>query len=234
MASTITRRPSFERPTAQQNAQMMINAAGSSRSDAAVVVARMLTMGAPPNCCDTAGFTPLALAARMGNYAVVRALLQRGADPLISSKENRNPPVFWAAAGNYTKVVEALLEAKAPADQRNVSGDTALLWACRSGAADTASVLLHACPQLLDLQNDGGMSALICACAGKHAHMTHLLLGTPTMPTLDVKDANGRTALHFAAAGSSECVEALLKAGADWSLRDVHGVTALGEAQVWP
>eukprot|EP00966_Prymnesium_polylepis_P257196 5941316-Prymnesium_polylepis.1 len=202
----LTRRPSFERPTAQQNAQMLINAAGSSRPDAAVIVARMLNMGVPPNCSDTAGFTPLALASRTGNLAVVRSLLQRGADPLISSKENRNPPLFWAAAGNHIKVLEALLDAKAAADQRNIAGDTALLWACRSGAADAAALLLGACPSLLNLQNNQLMSAIICTCAGKHAHILRVLLASAQPPPqLDLADSNGRAALHFAAVGSAEC-----------------------------
>ncbi|KAL1503645.1 hypothetical protein AB1Y20_012119 [Prymnesium parvum] len=227
----LRQRPSFDRPTAEQKRQLLLNAAKSSRPDSAVLVSKLLSLGLPPDCVDEAGCTPLALAARSGNLAVVRVLLQRGAQPSIASRQNKNPPLFWAAAGGHAEIVAQLVHAKADAEQRNAGGDTALLWACRSGAAGCAAALLRLAPPLLGQSNGAAVAPLMCACAGRHVALVRALLAHEPPPALDLADAHGRTALHFAAAACARCVEALLAAGADWRRRDGKGLTPLGEAR---
>ncbi|KAL3930055.1 MAG: hypothetical protein SGPRY_001697, partial [Prymnesium sp.] len=218
-------------PSLTQRAELLLNAARSSRADAEVLISRLLSMRIDVNCTDVSGFTPLALAARTGNRSVVAILLQHEADPNLSSLRNKNSPLLWAAAGNHTSVVQLLLEAKALPDKPNINGDTALLWACRSGALEASTMLLKASPALLETSNQSLMTPLICACAGNHPSIANLIVHHEPMPSLEASDTNGRTALHFAAAGSAACVELLLAAGADWAKRDKDGNTPLVEAK---
>ena len=58
-----------------------------------------------------------------------------------------------------------------------------------------------------------------------------LLASEASRRMLDAADEHGRTALLFAAVGSAACVQALLDAGADCSLRNLEGLTAQSEAR---
>ena len=97
----------------QKQATLVLRAAASKDANAAVLVSRLLSLGAPVNCRDTSGFTPLAHASRAGSASVVAALLERGADPQIASRENKNPPLFWAAGAAHLSVVRLLLRSRA-------------------------------------------------------------------------------------------------------------------------
>ena len=214
-------------------AKLLANVAQSGHPSAAEHVERILAGGAtadlPP---DSAGFTALALACRVGDAGVARVLLAHGADPHKATRDKGNPPLFWAAAGGHTAVIEVLLSADADPEQRNSGGDTALLWACRSGCVGASELLLRYRPTVGRAVNDRGMTALICAAAGSHHAVLQLLLANEeSRRMLDAADEHGRTALHFAAVGSAACVQALLDAGADCSLRTLEGLTAQSEAR---
>ena len=216
---------------ALKHSRLLLSVAGSRRNDSVTLALKLISLGADVNAADDTGFTSLAMAGRAGNAELVTALLRSGADPLLSTRKNNNGPLFWAAAGGHTAVVKLLLDASADAGQENSAGDTALMWACRSGAVDVSDTLLAAWPALLPRANRQGMTALICAAAGGHVALVSALLSRQPAPELATRDANGRTALHFAAgAGAANAVRALLAAGADATLRDREGVTALGAA----
>ena len=214
-------------------AKLLANVAQSGHPSAAEHVERILAGGATADLpSDSAGFTALAIACRVGDAGVARVLLAHGADPHKATRDKGNPPLFWAAAGGHTAVIEVLLSADTDPEQRNSGGDTALLWACRSGCVGASELLLRCRPTVGRAVNDRGMTALICAAAGSHQAVLQLLLASEaSRRMLDAADEHGRTALHFAAVGSAACVQALLDAGADCSLRTLEGLTAQSEAR---
>ena len=76
-------------------------------------------------------------------------------------------------------------------------------------------------PKLLCKANQQKMTPLMCAVAGKHVNIVRLVLrqvarrighGSHAARALDAQDANGRTALHFAATGSGACVPSYMRA----------------------
>ena len=138
-------------------AKLLANVAQSGHPSAAEHVERILAGGAtadlPP---DSAGFTALALACRVGDAGVARVLLAHGADPHKATRDKGNPPLFWAAAGGHTAVIEVLLSADADPEQRNSGGDTALLWACRSGCVGASELLLRYRPTVGRAVNNRG------------------------------------------------------------------------------
>ena len=218
---------------------LLLRVVGQRRPGGAAVAAKLLdSPGASADICDADGFSLLAKAARAGDEAMVSLLLSKGARTDLATKENGNTPLLWAAGSNHVAVLRLLLGHRAePMAQRNIQGDTALLWACRSGACESVSALLDVAAPLLTTSNNLGMTPLMCAAAGGHAVALKLLvtfshrLAAVTVP-VDARDKHGRTALHFAAAAESgrDCALLLLGAGADWSVRDEHGLTPLGEA----
>ena len=185
---------------------------------------------------DRQGSTPLAVASKLGNAGAVRVLLAHRADPSKGTLEKGNTALFWATAQGHAEVAQLLLDAKADPAQRNQGGDTPVLWACRSGTAAVVELLLQHEPSVQRDANLSGMTPLMCAGAGAHASVLRLLLASSeSLRTLDAVDEHGRTALHFAAAAtassSPESVQALLDAGANWSIRAKDGQTALLEAR---
>ena len=105
--------PEAEKSEIVKQATLLLHVAGNTKKDSASLVARLLSVGAPVDCSDASGFTPLALASRVGNIPVVYELLCHGANPSIASRENHNPPLFWAAASGHLECVKLLLDNKA-------------------------------------------------------------------------------------------------------------------------
>lgn len=87
---------------------------------------------------NSAGETPLMIAALRGSLDWTRRLVERGA------AVNRTgwTPLHYAASGPEPKVVAYLLERGAAIDAVSPNGTTALMMAARYGALDSADLLL--------------------------------------------------------------------------------------------
>jgi ankyrin repeat protein len=103
---------------------------------------------------NSAGETPLMMAALRGELAWVKRLVERGA------QINRSgwTPLHYAASGPDPEVVAYLLDRGAAIDAQAANGSTALMMAARYGALDAAPLLLKrgANPSL---RNAAGLSA---------------------------------------------------------------------------
>ena len=100
---------------------------------------------------------------------------------------------------------------------------------CTRCGADGAKVFDRICLQCKC------SNAFCCACAGDVEALKQLLEGGADK---DEKDAEGRTALHFACGyGELACAEELIKAGADVDARDgdkntpLHYAAGYGQAE---
>ncbi|XP_041471085.1 uncharacterized protein LOC121420494 isoform X1 [Lytechinus variegatus] len=89
------------------------------------------------------GYTPLHLAAMVGNPTLVTMLLEKGAD--INSKDSKNgwTPLFHAVTNQDTKLVHNLLSSGAEVNIQSYSGNTVLHVATGRGYTDIVKILVH-------------------------------------------------------------------------------------------
>ncbi|XP_066099736.1 ankyrin repeat domain-containing protein 33B [Saccopteryx bilineata] len=129
-----------------------------------------------------------------------------------------------AACANDVGMLKALVQ-RGPrveeVQETDPNGRTGLIVACYHGFVDVVVVLAE-CPHVdVNWQDNEGNTALITAAQAGHATITNYLLNY--FPGLDVERRNvfGFTALMKAAMqGRTECIRALMLAGADVHARD--------------
>jgi ankyrin repeat protein len=158
-----------------------------------------------------AGYTPLMLAARIGNIEATKALLEGGArrDARCSK---RGTPLFYAVSSQSFEVATILLTYNLP------EGLT--------------------CKGLVNVIVEHSVTPLHISAEKKHTKLVQLLLRHGA--EVDASDANGMTALHYACLPMSpkesnpeqqyETVRALLKAGAQRDKKTNRGTTPIMHA----
>ncbi|XP_060002854.1 ankyrin repeat domain-containing protein 33B [Lagenorhynchus albirostris] len=131
-----------------------------------------------------------------------------------------------AACANDVGLLRALVRRGPSAEEvqeTDRNGRTGLIVACYHGFVDTVVVLAD-CPHVdVNWQDSEGNTALITAAQAGHVTITNYLLNY--FPGLDLERRNvfGFTALMKAAMqGRTECIRALMLAGADVHARDPH------------
>jgi ankyrin repeat protein len=220
------------------------------------VVAFLLDHGADPKLANPQGDTPLSVAAEQGHDKIVALLLAKGIDPDEGQRsvpsytagattgimpDERNSPLSEAAQGGYEKTVKVLLEKGADPNVRGFAGKTALFWAVERGYVAVANLLLdhHADP---DIRSTAGLTPLMEAAKNGRVELVRSLVahkadldareGDEGLPgTLDVSAGTGMTPLMMAVVGGHrDVVRILLDAGADTTIRNRSGETALDEA----
>jgi ankyrin repeat protein len=171
---------------------------GAAENGQQPVVALLLTRGADPNLPGRSDVTPLAAAAYRGNDGAAAELLAHGARPDAMDATGK-APIVYAAARGFTAVVRRLLAAGVDARRAYGNDLTALMWAAGYEEGFGERDALDVVALLLDA-------------------------GAP----IDAVDNRGRTALMTAAEqGHAAVVEALLRRGADRTLKDKAGKRAL-------
>ncbi len=220
------------------------------------VVAYLLENGADPSKPNPHDDTPLGVAAEQGHADIVALLLAKKVQAdegrlstpaftgsaLVGMKtDERNTPLIKAALGGHEAAARALLEAGADPNIRGFAGKTALFWAAERGHAALVTLLLQheATP---NIKTNAGLTPLMEAAKSGRLSLVQELIsheadldareGGDVLPgTLDVSAGTGMTALMFAAVGGhANVVQVLLDAGADTSIRNRSGQTALEEA----
>lgn len=185
---------------------------------------------------DPGASRDLLKAARSGDADAVRDAIERGAD-LEARDDDRRTPLLLAATGDHVGAAEALVDAGADPDALDAQHDTPWLVTGVTGSAAMARVLAEAEPDYTIVNRYGGTSLIP---AGEHGHVDYIREVT-TNPDIDV-DVNhinnlGWTALLEAVIlggggeDHQESVKLLLDGGADRSIEDNTGKTALEHAE---
>jgi ankyrin repeat protein len=154
----------------------------------------------------------LVRAAAKGNISEAAGLLRAGSDP-NEADEDGWTAMHAAAAFNHLQIVELLLQAGAAVDTRSHDGFTPLLNAAQAEAPVIAALLnAGADPAAHDARL--GWRPLHRFAGYANAPAVQLVLDAGA--EVDARDFSGGTALMDAAeAGSTECIELLLRAGAN-------------------
>ncbi len=174
---------------------------------------------------------PLALAVSKGRLDWTRALLDAGVHPEGSGR--KGIPVWMAVTSapdeSRLELLRLLVDRGARADRDMGDGWTPLLFAMQSKQDDVVGFLIEKRAGLEMRDSKTGHSTLHLAVLMQRPGWVRTLLdaGVP----VNVQNAEGLTPLHCAATvGSVECFAALAAAGADATLRDKEGKTAIERA----
>ncbi len=192
------------------------------------VVAAFVKAKADLNAGDADGATALMAAAATDNGEVADALIAAGAK--VDAKDNDGwTAVHWAVSNGNWSILDKLIAAKANLNAPDNDKFTPLMSALASGKGNIAEKLMNAGAKFPTAWPDGA-STLIHATSGRDLQSVRIALANN--PKLDEPYAkDGSTPLILAAwNGDGQIVMELLRAGADPSMKDKDGKTALENA----
>ncbi|EAQ00806.1 Ankyrin repeat protein [Janibacter sp. HTCC2649] len=190
-------------------------------------------MTTPAPTSSLPGAARLLRAAAEGDVAAVTAALDEGAGIESRDEHGRNA-LLLAATGDHVEVAQLLVTRGASPDALDDRHDTPWLVTGVTGSVAMLEALLPADPDLTIRNRFGGVSVIP---ASERGHVDYVRRVVRT--GIDVNHVNdlGWTALLEAVIlgdggqRHQEIVQILLDAGADTSLADRDGVTALEHAQ---
>jgi ankyrin repeat protein len=189
---------------------------------------------------STNGACPIHIAALLANQKALELLLERGADLEMQDKEGLTP-IFYAVQSKSLEIFYFLKEKGANLFHVEKQGRTLFYWTASLGRMELLDVLLQAG---LDpnATTKLGRTALSKSAWNGSVDIMRYLLKLKNIQ-IEVKDKNGRTALHNAVWGSAggregkkmgqnatdspECAELLISHGADLEAVDNAGNTPL-------
>lgn len=183
------------------------------------------------NARQDTGFTPLHMAAKIGNEALVDLLLKAGADvnktAYFQTGMNRTP-LHMAVEFMQVPVVKLLLKNKANLEARLSDGKTVLLFAASRGSFDSCQLLLEAGADLQAIDNQGNNVLHIAAGAFNSESKLLALLVAKGIKVNSI-NYSGLTPLAIAIQRSKNttAAEQLIAAGADLQTRDETGANLL-------
>ena len=171
-------------------------------------------------------FRDLMLAAARDQPSFVMKLLLSGVDPNQADAQ-RNTALHKAIMEESERVVKLLIEhPQTDVNALNQAGETPVMLAALRGRLPWVQALV----QRGALINEAGFTALHYACSGPDNGVTAWLVSQGA--ELDARSSNGSTPLMMAAGyGSPDSVEVLLEAGANASLVNDKGLSAIDFAR---
>ncbi|KAE9603066.1 hypothetical protein Lal_00042430 [Lupinus albus] len=189
-------------------------------------------------------------AARGGNWEILKEILGSGTE-ILSHRDAQGCTVLHAAAGKgQVEVVRNLIASYNIINSSDAQGNTALHVASYRGYLPVVEILVGASPSLALLTNHYGDTFLHMAVAGfrspgfcrldKHSELMKRLIRKQIVNLKDiinVKNNDGRTALHVAVIHNIQCdiVELLMSAPSiDLNIRDAYGMTPLDHLRLRP
>src|SRR5690242_13818620 len=205
---------------------------------------KMIAAGADVNAAQGDGTTPLHWAVYKIDVDLVRALLARGAKPDAMNNYGSSPLSEAAKVAN-ARLVGMLLDAGSNVEMPNQEGQTALMLAARAGSVEVAELLVRHGANVNAREKWRGQTPLMWAADARSGEMTRFLIAHkadinarakandwPSQltgePRNQYRPAGGLSPLLYAArSGCTDCVQALLDAGADVNRPNPDGVTPL-------
>src|SRR5215468_10856831 len=218
--------------------------AGKIQAGDRAAALKMIAAGADVNAAQGDGTTPLHWAVYKIDAELTRALLARGAKPDVINNYGSSPLAEAVKAAN-ARLVGMLLDAGSNVEVPNQEGQTALMLAARAGSLEVAELLVRHGANVNAREKWRGQTVLMWAVAARSAELTRFLIAHkadvdaralandwPSQmtgePRNQYRPTGGLTPLLYAArSGCTDCVQALLDAGADPNRPNPDGVAPL-------
>jgi ankyrin repeat protein len=129
-------------------------------------------------------------------------------------------PLNIAAAHGHVGVLKRLIEAEASVERTSIHYWQALVEAACSGQAGAVQCLVSSMPEIVNMANSTGLTALMAGAINDHAEVLDVLIKADA--GLHLAEASGMTAFEITACcGSIGCARALLKLGANVDQADM-------------
>jgi ankyrin repeat protein/beta-lactamase regulating signal transducer with metallopeptidase domain len=212
-------------------------------------VKSLIKNGTNVNTKGNSGRTALHYAAEKGFTDIAELLISEGAD-VNARNESRGTPLHRAAALDHPEVVKLLIAKNVDVNARDNVGNTPLHLAARRIKKDAVELLMNKGADV-NVRNNQGHSPLDFALSWNRMENAKLLLGRGAEISdiyqairlgdagkvkdfigagtdVNLKNQNGSTSLHIAAAaGNTALLELLIEKGADVNAKNNRGQTAL-------
>ncbi|XP_011498212.1 PREDICTED: transient receptor potential channel pyrexia-like [Ceratosolen solmsi marchali] len=173
-------------------------------------------------------YTPLHLAALCNSCEAIEMLVNSGANVNSSNCQDAEPVLHCAIRAGSEKVVKLLLQKGASVVQKNSRGETALHVACFVQSISCAELLLNTPGTDPNAVEKNHRTSLHYAVMNSSLASSLVELLLKYGASVNVKDKQELTPLHIASLNEqSQCVDALIWAGADISAVTKTGLTAL-------
>ena len=178
------------------------------------------------NVANAGSYEDFFIAIKRDDPATITALLSRGFDPNTRDPDGL-PGLYLAVREPSLKAADALIAwPKSNVEVRTAQDESPLMMAALKGHLELARKLIARDADV----NKTGWAPLHYAATNGHVAIISLLLEHHAY--IDAESPNGTTPLMMAAHyGSPEAVKLLLEAGADPTLRNRLGLTAIDFAQ---
>jgi ankyrin repeat protein len=206
----------------------------------AAKVKLLIERGADVRAKAKTGYTALIVAAmNFGGADSLKLLLEHGAEaqPGKGVMFDASPIALASMAGDRDSIALLLAKGADPNSKMSLLGtftSTPLVMAATFGYSDVIQALLSAGADV-NAKDTDGLSVLHWAVLAHHADLVEILKAGGA--NVNATDKKGYTPLHYASAvdfGDATTATALLKAGADPSVREKEGKTALNLAGNYP
>ncbi len=190
------------------------------------------------------GTTALHWAIYYNDAELAKKLIRQGADVTVKNEFGATPMAQAALTGNV-EIIEMLLDAGVAADERGADDQTPLMVLARTPNIEAVKLLIKQGADVNAVEKWRGQTALMWAAAQKQPAMVQLLIDeganlnarslpnnwerqVSAEPRMKILPPGQMSALHYAAReGCTDCVAALIKAGADLNIVEGDGVTPL-------
>ena len=190
------------------------------------IIDLLLKAGTDPNQAETSdGVTSLFIAAFNNHQVIVELLLAHRADPNLAKTSDAATPLFAAAQNGHLMIVQLLLTHQADPNQAKDTGATPLYIAAQNGHQAVVELLLKAGADPGQVKTSNGATPLHIAAQNGHTTVVATLSEAGPVSPMDF---HSNTPLHNAVRSNHPVVVVLLlQAGADPSLQNTAGLTAL-------
>ncbi|XP_058612569.1 CARD- and ANK-domain containing inflammasome adapter protein [Onychostoma macrolepis] len=176
------------------------------------VVAALIDHGADVNSCNELGYTPMLLAAELGNAEAFKVLVTKKVR-LDERLPNQISGLHLAIQSGSMQIAQILLDKGLDPNISGPKDQTPLHLSALHNQPALMALLLRVGAQINSITQDGFTALHLASQSGHTEAVAQLLEGKAD---IHVKDRQGRTALHWAAAkGEVGVIQLLLTSGSD-------------------